>query len=100
MRKTAKNTNQTTTKRDLERLAKKITMLRKRANCENRVGGDIDMAEACTQDAKDLAAIHKMIAAGKLAKAGNAAYDLDTAARDEIPIRLFNTIMAAAGFCN
>jgi len=61
-------------------------------------GDDDYLAEAYERDAEDLQAIRDTAAGGDLAEAGRLAYHLDTYVRDEIPKRLYNAIMKAAGF--
>jgi len=61
-------------------------------------GDDDYLAEAYERDAEDLQAVRDAVARDNLAEAGRLAYDLDTYVRDEIPKRLFNAIMKAAGF--
>jgi hypothetical protein len=83
-------------RRDLKRLDARIALCRRRAV---RYADDADAARTFRQDAKGLQKVRDAVAAGKPARAGRLAYDLDVAARDEIPKRLFNTIMKANGYC-
>ena len=82
--------------RDLERLDDEIARSRRMAAFHD--GDDDHLAEAYERDAEDLQAVRDAIAQDDLAEAGRLAYDLDTYVRDEIPKRLFNAIMKAAGF--
>ncbi len=82
-------------KHDLERLDKEIALCRRMAGFHD--GDDEFLAEEYANDAQDLQAVRDAAASGNLAEAGRLAYDLDTYVRDEIPKRLFNTIMKANG---
>ena len=86
----------TNIQRDLTRLDNEIARSRKMADFHD--GDDDYLAEAYQRDAEDLQAIRDAAARGDLVEAGRLAYDLDTYVRDEIPKRLFNAIMKAAGF--
>lgn len=88
--------SKTTIQRDLERLDEEIARSRRMAAFHE--GDDDYLAEAYERDAEDLQAVRDAAARGDLAEAGRLAYDLDTYVRDEIPKRLFNAIMKAAGF--
>ena len=81
--------------RDLQRLDDEIALCRRMAEFHEE--DDIYLVEAYKRDARDLQAVRNAVASGDLAKAGELAYDLDTYVRDEIPKRLFNTIMKANG---
>ena len=85
-----------TIQRDLERLDEEIARSRRMATFHE--GDDDYLAEAYERDAEDLQAVRDAAAGGDLAEAGRMAYHLDTYVRDEIPKRLFNAIMKAAGF--
>lgn len=87
--------NDTAIKRDLERLDEEIALCRRMAAFHD--GDDDYLAEAYERDAEDLQAVRDAAARGDLAEAGRLAYGLDTYVRDEIPKRLFNTIMKANG---
>ena len=80
---------------DLEQLDKEIALCRRMAAFHD--GDDEYLTEAYANDADDLQAVRDAIARGDLAEAGRIAYGLDTYVRDEIPKRLFNTIMKANG---
>ena len=82
--------------RDLQRLDDEIARSRRMAKFHKE--DDIYLADGYKQDADDLQAVCDAVSRDDLAKAGHLAYDLDTYVRDEIPKRLFNTIMKAAGF--
>ena len=82
-------------KRDLKRLDEEIARSRRMAAFHE--GDDDYLAEAYERDAKDLQAVRDAAARGDLAEAGRIACGLDTYVRDEIPKRLFNTIMKANG---
>ena len=82
--------------RDLERLDDEIARSRRMAAFHE--GDDDYLAEAYEHDAEDLQAVRDAAARGDMAEAGRLAYHLDTYVRDEIPKRLFNAIMKAAGF--
>ena len=82
--------------RDLERLDDEIARSRRMAAFHD--GDDDYLAEAYERDADDRLAVREAAARGDLAEAGRLAYDLDTYVRDEIPKRLFNAMMEAAGF--
>jgi len=82
--------------RDLERLDEEIARSSRMAAFHE--GDDDYLAKAYERDAEDLQAVRDAAARCDLAEAGRLAYDLDTYVRDEIPKRLFNTIMRAAGF--
>ena len=86
----------TTIQRDVERLDEEIARSRRMAVFHER--DDDYLAEAYERDAEDLQAVRDAAARGELAEAGRIAYGLDTYVRDEIPKRLFNTIVKAAGF--
>jgi len=81
--------------RDLERLDEEIARSRRMAAFHE--GDDHYLAEAYERDAEDLQAVRDAVAQDDLAEAGRIAYGLDTYVRDEIPKRLFNTIMKANG---
>ena len=85
-----------TIQRDLERLDEEIARSRRMATFHE--GDDDYLAEAYERDADDLQAVRDAAARGDLAEAGRLAYHLDTYVRDEIPKRLYNAIMKAAGF--
>jgi len=80
---------------DLKRLDEEIARSRRMAAFHE--GDDDYLAEAYERDAEGLQAVRDAVARGDLAKAGRIACDLDTYVRDEIPKRLFNTIMKANG---
>jgi len=82
--------------RDLERLDEEIARSRRMAAFHD--GDDDYLAEAYERDAEDLQAVRDAAAQDDLAEAGRIAHGLDTYVRDEIPKRLFNAIMKAAGF--
>jgi len=82
--------------RDLERLDEEIARSRRMAAFHE--GDDDYLAEAYERDAEDLQAVRDAAGRGDLAEAGRLAYHLDTYVRDEIPKRLYNAIMKAAGF--
>ena len=82
--------------RDLERLDEQTARSRRMAAFHE--GDDDYLAEAYERDAEDLQTVRDAAARGDLAEAGRLAYHLDTYVRDEIPKRLFNAIMKAAGF--
>ena len=78
-------------KRDLERFQANIAKWQRA--CEREAGkGDMEMAGQYEQDAKDLTDIYNAIAEGNYGLAGELAYELDTIVRDQIPVRLYNTI--------
>ena len=89
-------TSKTTIERDIERLDEEIARSRRMATFHE--GDDDYLAEAYERDAEDLQAVRDAAARGDLAEAGRLAYHLDTYVRDEIPKRLYNAIMKAAGF--
>ena len=88
--------SKTTTQRDIERLDEEIDRSRRMSTFHE--GDDDYLAEAYERDAEDLQAVRDAAARGDLAEAGRLAYHLDTYVRDEIPKRLYNAIMKAAGF--
>ena len=88
--------NEKNIQRDLERLDDEIARSRRMAAFHD--GDDDHLAEAYERDAEDLRTVRDAVAQDDLAEAGRLAYDLDTYVRDEIPKRLFNAIMKAAGF--
>jgi len=85
-----------TIQRDIERLDEEIARSRRMATFHE--GDDDYLAEAYERDAEDLQAVRDAAGRGDLAEAGRLAYHLDTYVRDEIPKRLYNAIMKAAGF--
>ena len=85
-----------TIQRDIERLDEEIARSRRMAAFHE--GDDDYLAEAYERDAEDLQTVRDAAARGDLAEAGRLAYHLDTYVRDEIPKRLYNAIMKAAGF--
>ena len=87
-----------TIQRDLQRLDEEIARSRRMAAFHE--GDDEFLAEAYSTDAEDLQAVRDAAGGGDLAEAGRIAYGLDTYVRDEIPKRLFNTIMKANGTNN
>ncbi len=89
-------TSKTTIQRDIKRLDEEIARSRRMAAFHE--GDDDYLAEAYERDAEDLQAVRDAAGRGDLAEAGRLAYHLDTYVRDEIPKRLYNAIMKAAGF--
>ena len=87
MRATMKATAYRYEARDLERLAANIAAWKKHSERYAAVAGDPNF-----RDARDLQAIHDAVKEGDYRKAVRLARRLDTAVRDEIPLRLYNAI--------
>jgi len=78
-------------KRDLERFAEKIAAWA-RDGKRWAARGDREMVKTHERDVRDLQAIHAAVRRGDYRKAAELAYRLDTIVRDQIPVRLYNTI--------
>ena len=85
----SKNAN--TIKRDLQRLADEIARCRRMAEF-HRDGNDESLAETYDEDATALQTIHDAVVAGDFQYAEYLAHQVDTAVRDRVPVRLYNTI--------
>jgi len=78
-------------KRDLERFAAKIAAWAKDGK-QWAAQGDQEMAKVHQRDVRNLKAVYRAIQQGDYCKAAELAYRLDTIVRDQIPVRLYNTI--------
>lgn len=88
----------TAMKTDLKKLEGRIAQRQKWCD-EETARGDKGAAKMFEKDVKDLTAILKMITLGKYDLAWDVIDWLDTAVRDEIPVRLYN-FLAKENACN
>ena len=88
-------TNKAHIKRDLQRLDEEVSRCHRMAKF-HRDGEDRSLAETYDRDAADLQALRDAVADGDFQYAERIANKVDTLVRDQIPVRLYNTICKIA----
>ena len=81
---------------DIEKLKNRIADRKQRARLEHK-RGSLEMAGMYEKDVEDLTDILSFIQAGDYESAWSTIYWVDTAVREEIPVRLYNFIAAENG---
>ena len=82
---------------DLKKLETRIA--NRQRYCEQAVAkDDLDMARMYEKDVKDLTDILNCINDGNYESAWNIIYWVDTAVRDDVPVRLYNFIAKENGY--
>jgi hypothetical protein len=87
-----------TMKTDIEKLQARIATRQRWCEAEMKKQ-DIEMARMYEKDVKDLTDILNFINAGDYKSAWSTIYWVDTAVREEIPVRLYNFIAKENGAC-
>ena len=79
-------------RRDLEQYRQSIESWERQGQEAGR-DGDVELAAGYAEDVADLRAILRLIEAGALHEAAEAIDCLDTLVRDQIPIRLYESVV-------
>jgi hypothetical protein len=85
-------------KTDIKKLQTRIAARQRWCEAEIKKH-DIEMARMYEKDVKDLTDILDLIVSGNYHSAWSTIYWVDTAVREEIPVRLYNFIAAENGAC-
>lgn len=85
-------------KQDLERFTGQIARWQSRCDRAARTG-DMEAARQYEQDVKDLTDVLNSIERADWQTAWHLAYQLDTLVAERIPVRLYNFIAKANGYC-